>query len=152
VGEAGSSDARSQPGDDTMHGLMMDMPLMISSIIRHAAEYHGSTPIVARTIEGDLFRYDYRTAYTRIQRLAHAIERLGMIPGDRVGTLAWNSDRHLALYFGVSGTGAVLHTVNPRLYPEQIDYIINHAEDQVLFFDITFAPLVARSSRRCSRP
>jgi len=100
-----------------MQGLMMDMPLMISSIIRYAAEYHGSTPIVARTIEGELFRYDYRSAYARIQRLAHAIERLGMAPGDRVATLAWNTHRHFEMFYGVTGTGAVLHTVNPRLYP-----------------------------------
>jgi hypothetical protein len=128
----------------TCHGLIMDKPLMIASIIRHAARYHTHTEIVARTIEGGLFRYTYGEAHARICQVANALKQLGVQPGDRVGTLAWNSDRHLALYFGVSGAGAVLHTVNPRLFPEQIDYIINHAEDRVLFFDITFAPLVAR--------
>ncbi|HOA92480.1 MAG TPA: long-chain fatty acid--CoA ligase [Quisquiliibacterium sp.] len=131
-----------------MQGLMMDMPLMISSIIRYAAEYHGSTPIVARTIEGELFRYDYRSAYARIQRLAHAIERLGMAPGDRVATLAWNTHRHFEMFYGVTGTGAVLHTVNPRLYPEQLVYIINHAEDRLLFVDGATLPIAEQIAPR----
>ena len=125
-----------------MHGLMQDRPLMISSLIEHAATFHPDTEIVSRLPEGPMHRTTWRGVRDRAKQVANAMQALGIRPGDRVGTLAWNSHRHLALYYGVSGSGAVLHTVNPRLFPEQIDYIINHAEDQVLFFDITFAPLV----------
>ena len=127
-----------------MFGLMQDRPLLISSLIDHAATFHPHTEIVSRLPEGPVRRSSWGEIRQRAKQVANALKQLGVQPGDRVGTLAWNSDRHLALYFGVSGSGAVLHTVNPRLFPEQIDYIVNHAEDQVLFFDITFAPLVAR--------
>ncbi len=126
----------------SLPGLTMNMPLMVSSIIRYAAKYHGDTEIVARTIEGDLFRYDYRRAYERIQRLANAITTLEARPGDRIGSLAWNTHRHFEMFYGVSGTGAVLHTVNPRLFPDQLVYIINHAEDRYLFVDALTLPLV----------
>ena len=125
-----------------MHGLMQDRPLMISSLIEHAATFHPDTEIVSRLPEGPMHRTTWRGVRDRAKQVANAMRALGIQQGDRVGTLAWNSHRHLALYYGVSGCGAVLHTVNPRLFPEQIDYIVNHAEDQVLFFDITFAPLV----------
>jgi len=125
----------------SLQGLIMDMPLMISSIIRHAATFHTDTEIVARTIEGDLHRYTYGEAYARIRQLARAIERLGMKPGDRVGTLAWNTHRQFEMFYGVSGTGAVLHTINPRLFPEQLAYIVNHAEDRLLFVDALTLPL-----------
>lgn len=127
-----------------MLGLMQDRPLMISSLIDHAATFHPETEIVARTVEGPVHRTNYREVQRRSKRVANAMQALGITPGQRVGTLAWNTHRHLELYYGVSGTGAVLHTVNPRLFPEQIDYIVNHAEDQVLFFDISFAALVAQ--------
>ena len=127
-----------------MLGLMQDRPLMISSLIDHAATFHPETEIVARTAEGPVHRTNYREVQRRAKRVANAMQALGITPGERVGTLAWNTHRHLELYYGVSGTGAVLHTVNPRLFPEQIDYIVNHAEDQVLFFDISFAALVAQ--------
>ena len=127
-----------------MFGLMQDRPLLISSLIDHAATFHPHTEIVSRLPEGPVRRSSWGEIHPRAKQVANALKQLGVQPGDRVGTLAWNSDRHLALYFGVSGSGAVLHTVNPRLFPEQIDYIVNHAEDQVLFFDITFAPLVAK--------
>ena len=127
-----------------MFGLMQDRPLMISSLIEHAATFHPDTEIVSRLPEGRTRRTNWAEVRDRSKQVANALTELGIQPGDRVGTLAWNSDRHLALYFGVSGAGAVLHTVNPRLFPEQIAYIVNHAEDQVLFFDITFAPLVAQ--------
>jgi len=127
-----------------MHGLMQDRPLMISSLIDHAATFHPETEIVTRTVEGPVHRTNYRAVQRRAKRVANAMQALGVTPGQRVGTLAWNTYRHLELYYGVSGTGAVLHTVNPRLFPEQIDYIINHAEDQVLFFDSSFAALVAQ--------
>jgi fatty-acyl-CoA synthase len=127
-----------------MLGLMQDRPLLISSLIEHAATFHPRTEVVSRLPEGPVRRSNWGEVRLRARQVANALLSLGIQPGDRVGTLAWNSDRHLALYFGVSGSGAVLHTVNPRLYPEQIDYIVNHAEDQVLFFDISFAALVAR--------
>jgi len=127
-----------------MFGLMQDRPLLISSLIEHAATFHPRTEIVVRSVEGPIVRTDYDALHRRAKQVAHAMAQLGIAPGDRVGTLAWNTHRHLALYFGVSGAGAVLHTVNPRLFPEQIDYIVNHAEDQVLFFDIGFAPLVEK--------
>lgn len=126
-----------------MLGLMQDRPLMISSLIEHAAAFHGDTEIVSRLPEGPVRRTTWREIGERAKQVANALAELGVRHGDRVATLAWNSDRHLALYFGVSGTGAVMHTVNPRLFPEQISYIVNHAEDRVLFFDITFAPLVS---------
>jgi fatty-acyl-CoA synthase len=127
-----------------MFGLMQDRPLMISSLIDHAATFHPETEIVARTVEGLVHRTNYREVQRRSKRVANAMKTLGIAPGDRVGTLAWNTHRHLELYYGVSGTGAVLHTVNPRLFPEQIDYIVNHAEDRVLFFDTSFAALVEK--------
>lgn len=127
-----------------MLGLMQDKPLLISSLIDHAAKYHPDGEIVVRTVEGPLHRTNYREVARRSKQLANALKALGVAQGERVGTLAWNTHRHLELYYGVSGSGAVLHTVNPRLFPEQVEYIINHAEDKVLFFDISFAPLVAK--------
>src|SRR2546429_7239679 len=99
-----------------MHGLMMNMPLMISSLIRHADRYHGDTEIVSRTIEGPIHRYTYADAHARSRRLARALVRLGVQASDRVGTLAWNGHRHFELYYGVSGMGAIVHTINPRLF------------------------------------
>ncbi|WP_430395764.1 3-(methylthio)propionyl-CoA ligase [Ferrovibrio sp.] len=127
-----------------MLGLTQDRPLLISSLIEFAALYHGRTEIVTRTVEGPIHRYTYRDLRDRSKQLANALTRLGVKLGDRVGTLAWNTYRHFELYYGVSGMGAVLHTVNPRLFPEQIDYIVNHAEDSYLFFDLTFLPLVEK--------
>jgi fatty-acyl-CoA synthase len=127
-----------------MFGLMQDRPLMISSLIDHAATFHPDTEVVSRLPEGRIRRSNWAEVRDRSKQVANALTELGVESGDRVGTLAWNSDRHLALFYGVSGTGAVLHTVNPRLFPEQIEYIVNHAEDQLLFFDITFAALVAQ--------
>lgn len=127
-----------------MFGLMQDRPLLISSLIDHAATFHPRAEIVGRTVEGPVHRTNYAEIQRRSKQVANALKTLGIETGDRVGTLAWNTYRHLALYFGVSGSGAVLHTVNPRLFPEQIDYIVNHAEDKVLFFDTTFAPLVEK--------
>jgi 3-(methylthio)propionyl---CoA ligase len=130
-------------------GLMMDMPLLVSSLIEHAGLYHGDTEIVSRTIEGPIRRYTYADARKRAKQLAQALARLGVRPGDRVGTLAWNGYRHYELYFGVSGMGAVIHTINPRLFPEQLTYIVNHAEDAYVFFDLTFAPLVEKLAPEC---
>ena len=131
-----------------MLGLMQDRPLLISSLIEHAAQFHGDTEIVTRSVEGPIRRTTYRELRDRSKQVANLMGELGVVEGDRVATLAWNTDRHMALYFGVSGSGAVLHTVNPRLFVEQIEYILDHAEDKVLFFDLDFAPLVAELAPR----
>jgi acyl-CoA synthetase (AMP-forming)/AMP-acid ligase II len=127
-----------------MHGLMMDMPLLVSGLIRHADRNHGDTEIVSKTIEGGVHRYTYREAHARARRLANALASLGVRSGERVGTLAWNGHRHYELYYAVSGMGAVINTVNPRLFADQIVYISNHAENIALFFDPTFIPLVEK--------
>jgi len=127
-----------------MQGLMMDMPLLVSGLIKHADRFHGTTEIVSKTIEGNVHRYGWRDVHRRAKRVAKALKRLGVSMHDRVGTLAWNSYRHLEVYYGVAGSGAVIHTINPRLFPDQITYIANHAEDKVVFFDTTFAPLVEK--------
>jgi fatty-acyl-CoA synthase len=127
-----------------MQGLMQDRPLLISSLIEHAGACHPDAEIVSRTVEGPVHRCTYGDIQRRSKQVANALTALGVKPGDRIGTLAWNGYRHMELYFGVSGMGAVLHTINPRLFPEQITYIANHAEDRYLFFDINFAPLVEK--------
>ena len=125
-----------------MNGLMMQQPLLISSLLVHAERHHGEQEIVSRRVEGDIHRQTYRELAVRSRRMAKALGALGVQAGDRVGTLAWNGHRHMELYYAVSGSGAVLHTLNPRLHPDQVVYIADHAEDQVLFFDLTFLPLV----------
>jgi fatty-acyl-CoA synthase len=132
-----------------MHGLMMNMPLNISALIQHADRCHGDTEIVSRTVEGGIHRYTYADAHRRSRQLANALTALGVKTSDRIGTLAWNGYRHLEIYFGSSGIGAVCHTVNPRLFPEQITYIVNHAEDTFVFFDLTFLPLVEKLAPHC---
>ncbi|WP_280530544.1 3-(methylthio)propionyl-CoA ligase [Paraburkholderia sacchari] len=130
-------------------GHMMDVPLLVSSLIAHAARHHGSTQIVSRRIEGDLHRYTYRECEVRSKQLAQALIALGVEPGERVGTLAWNGYRHLEAYYGVAGFGAVCHTINPRLFPEQIAWIVNHADDRYVLFDVTFAALVDTLAPQC---
>ncbi|MFP5384388.1 MAG: 3-(methylthio)propionyl-CoA ligase [Gammaproteobacteria bacterium] len=125
-----------------MLGNMMERPLLVSSLLAHAVQNHPEVEIVTRRVEGDVHRYGWGDAALRAAKVANALARLGIKRGDRVGTLAWNTYRHLELYFGVSGSGAVLHTINPRLFPEQIAWIVNHAEDRVLFVDLTFMPLI----------
>jgi fatty-acyl-CoA synthase len=128
-----------------MLGLMMDQPLLISDLIRHADRHHGDTEIVSKTIEdGSIHRYTYRDAHKRARRLAKALAALGVKRHDRVATMAWNSYRHFEIYYATAGSGGVIHTINPRLFPEQIVYIANHAEDTVLFFDVNLAPLVEK--------
>ena len=127
-----------------MQGLMMDQPLLISGLIRHADRHHAQTEIVSKTIEGAVHRYTYRQAHQRIRKLANALKKLGVQMHDRVATLAWNGFRHFEVYYAVAGSGAVIHTVNPRLFPDQIAYIANHAEDRVVFYDTTFAQLVEK--------
>ncbi|MBL8378857.1 MAG: fatty-acid--CoA ligase [Burkholderiales bacterium] len=125
-----------------MLGIMQDQPLLISSVLAHAARHHADTEIVSRTVEGSIHRYTYADAHRRAGRLARALGALGVGFSDRVGTLAWNGYRHFELYYGISGIGAVMHTINPRLHPEQIAWIANHAEDKLLFFDLTFLPII----------
>src|SRR5436190_22621106 len=127
-----------------MRGLMSEEPLRCSMLFRHAARFHGDTEIVSRTVEGPTYRYTYAEAERRAKRLARALVRLGIKPGDRVGTLAWNAHRHFELYYGISGIGAVCHTINPRLFEEQIIYIVNHAADRLLFVETSFVPLIER--------
>ena len=127
-----------------MHGLMMNIPLLVSNLIRHADRQHGGTEIVSRSVEGPIVRSTWREVHQRSRQLANALEHLDVRAGDRVATLAWNTQRHLELYYAVSGSGAIIHTVNPRLFDEQIAYILNHAESELLFFDLTFLPLVER--------
>ncbi|MBD5653931.1 MAG: long-chain-fatty-acid--CoA ligase [Candidatus Eremiobacteraeota bacterium] len=116
-------------------GLMMDRPLLISSILEHAQRWNAAVEIVTREGDGSISRSTYGELAARTARLAHALRAYGIAPGERVGTFAWNSQRHLELYYGVSGIGAVVHTVNPRLFAEQIEYIVNHARDRIVFVD-----------------
>ncbi|MFC7334699.1 long-chain-fatty-acid--CoA ligase [Rhodocista pekingensis] len=127
-----------------LRGLMMDRPLMISSILRHAALYHGTATIASRFGTEKPHKYTYRDAWARTRQLANVLVELGIKPGDRVATLAWNDHRHVELYYAIAGIGAVVHTVNPRLFPEQLIYIFNHAADEVLFVDPMFLPLVEK--------
>lgn len=133
-----------------MNGLMMDRPLLISSLLTHAEGQYGEREIVSRRVEGDIHRMSYKDLARRARQLARAVETLDIKQGDRVGTLAWNGYRHLELYYAVSGSGAVLHTLNPRLHADQLTWIADHAEDQVLFFDLTFLPLIEAIASRVS--
>jgi fatty-acyl-CoA synthase len=121
---------------------MQDWPLLVHNIIDHAAQYHGDREVVTRSVEGPIVRDNYRTIAGRAHKLAKAMVKAGVRPGDRVGTMAWNSGRHLESWYGITGMGGVYHTLNPRLHPDQIAWIMNHAEDKVLFFDTSFAPIV----------
>ena len=133
-----------------MLGLMQSQPLLISDLIVFAERHHGDAEIVSRRVEGDIHRYTYKDAAQRARRVANALDALGLAFSDRVATLAWNGYRHFELYYGVSGSGRVLHTINPRLHPDQIAWIADHAEDQVLCFDLSFLPLVQAVHARCS--
>ena len=125
-----------------MRSTMMDVPLLVSSLLQHAARYHGETEVVSRSTEGPIHRSTYAEVWRRSQQLAHALAGHGLKEGDRVGTLAWNGHRHLEIYYGTAVAGLVCHTVNPRLFPEQIAFIINHAADRVLCIDLSFVALV----------
>ncbi|MBS0454853.1 MAG: long-chain-fatty-acid--CoA ligase [Proteobacteria bacterium] len=125
-----------------MNGLMMDQPLLISALLTHAERHHGDQQIVSRRVEGDVHRCTFREMAARARRMANALDAHGIDMGDRVATLAWNGYRHMELYYAVSGSGSVLHTLNPRLHPDQVAWIVNHAEDRIIFFDLSFLPLV----------
>jgi acyl-CoA synthetase (AMP-forming)/AMP-acid ligase II len=131
-----------------MNGSMMQLPLLISSLLVHAERHHGEQEVVSRRVEGDIHRSTFRTLAARSRRMANALAELGIQSGERVATLAWNGHRHLELYYAVSGSGAVLHTLNPRLHPDQVVYIADHAEDRALFFDLTFLPLIEAIAHR----
>jgi fatty-acyl-CoA synthase len=133
-----------------MFGLMQDQPLLISTLIEFAQRHHGDSEVVSRRVEGDIHRSNYKQISARSQQVANALDAMGLQFSDRVATLAWNGYRHLELYFGVSGSGRVLHTLNPRLHPDQIVWIANHAEDQVLCFDMSFLPIVQAVHSRCT--
>jgi len=127
-----------------MLGLMQDWPLLCHKIIDYAAEQYGAREIVSRTVEGPITRISYIDARLRARKVAQALERDGIGLGDRIGTLAWNTARHLETWYGITGLGAVYHTLNPRLFPEQIAYIVNHAEDRMILTDLTFVPLLEK--------
>ncbi len=127
-----------------MHGLMMDRPLLISTIAEHAEKFHPRREIVSVTMDNPAHRCTVADAMARARRLANALERLGLEHGDRVATIAWNDYRHLEAYYGISGAGFVCHTINPRLFPEQLVFIINHAEDRYIFTDVMFVPLLEK--------
>jgi acyl-CoA synthetase (AMP-forming)/AMP-acid ligase II len=133
-----------------MFGLMQQQSLLISSLIEFADRHHGDGEIVSRRVEGDIHRYTWADVAKRSRQVANGLDSLKLAQGDRVATLAWNGYRHLELYFGVSGSGRVLHTLNPRLHPDQVVWIANHAEDQVLCFDMSFLPLVQAVHARCA--
>ncbi len=122
-------------------GNMMDRPMLISSLLDYGAEIHPDTEIVSNRVEGDIHRQTYAETRGRVCQLAHALTELGIKPGDRVATLGWNGYRHFELYYGISGIGAVCHTINPRLFAEQIIYVLGHASDRILFLETTFVPL-----------
>ena len=125
-----------------MLGKMMYQPLLISSLIEHAAQYHGDTAILSKEVNGEMTKSDWLTVSNNSKRLANALQALGLKSSERIATLAWNNRRHLEAWYAISGSGMICHTINPRLFPEQLAYIINDADDQALFFDITFLPLI----------
>ena len=133
-----------------MFGLMQQQSLLISSLIEFANRHHGDGEVVSRRVEGDVHRYTWADVANRSRQMANALNGLKLVQGARVATLAWNGYRHLELYFGVSGSGRVLHTLNPRLHPDQVAWIANHAEDEILFFDMTFLPLVQAVHDKCT--
>jgi acyl-CoA synthetase (AMP-forming)/AMP-acid ligase II len=133
-----------------MLGLMQDQPLLISSLIEFAERHNGDAEIVSRRVEGDIHRSTWRQIAARARRVANALDLEQLLFSDRIATLAWNGYRHLELYYGVSGSGRVLHTINPRLHPDQIAWIANHAEDQILCFDLTFLPLIQAVHTKCT--
>ena len=132
-----------------MLGLMQDQPLLVSNLLEHAERHHGDAEVVSRRVEGDVHRTTYGEVAARARRVASALDSAGIERGQRVATLAVNGYRHLELYYGVSGSGRVLHTLNPRLHPDQIVWIANHAEDQILCFDMCFLPIVQAVHARC---
>src|SRR4051794_33608335 len=131
-------------GGNAMRGLMQDWPLLCHRIIDHAAVHHAERPIVTRSIEGPMHSTNYAQVRSRALKVAQRLDRDGVKLGDRVATLGWNTWRHIEAWYGITGLGAIYHTVNPRLFPEQIAWIVNHAEDRVMMTDLTFLPLLEK--------
>jgi fatty-acyl-CoA synthase len=131
-----------------MLGSMQDWPLVVTSILDHAAHFHGEREVVSRSVEGPIVRTNYRQIHGRARQVAKALTRRGIRLGDRIGTLAWNTGRHVEAWYGIMGLGAICHTINPRLFPEQIVYIVNHAEDRMIFVDLTFVPLLEKIAKQ----
>ena len=127
-----------------MLGLMQDWPLLCHKIIEHAAKYHGTREIVTRSVEGPIHRTNYRQIHDRARKVSQMLQRDGIQIGDRIATIAWNTWRHLECWYGIMGIGAICHTVNPRLFPEQIAWIVNHAQDRIVISDITFIPILEK--------
>src|SRR6516225_589909 len=127
-----------------MLGLMQDWPLLCHRILDHAALNHAERPVITRSVEGDIHNTNYAQMRARALRLAQRLERDGVRFGDRVATLAWNTWRHFEAWYGIMGIGAIYHTVNPRLFPEQIAWIVNHAEDRMMLVDLTFVPILEK--------
>jgi fatty-acyl-CoA synthase len=125
-----------------MLGLMQDWPLLCHRIIEHAAKVHGHQEVVTRSVEGPIHRTNYRDIHQRALKVSQALDRVGIKLGDRIATIAWNTWRHLECWYGIMGIGAICHTVNPRLFPEQIAWIVNHAQDSIVIADITFVPVL----------
>jgi fatty-acyl-CoA synthase len=132
-----------------MQGLMQDVPLTVDKILDHANQWHGGREIVTRSIEGPMVRTTYAEVHERAKRMSNALLGLGIKPGDRVATLAWNSARHMEAWYAIMGIGAVCHTLNPRLFPEQIAWIVNHAEDRIIITDLTFVPVLEKMMATC---
>ena len=132
-----------------MLGLMQNQPLLISSLLEFAERHHADGEIVSRRVEGDIHRYTYKDMAARARKVARVLDAMQLEAGDRAATLAWNGYRHLELYYGVSGSERVLHTLNPRLHPDQVVWIVNHAEDKVVFFDTSFLPIIQAVHTRC---
>ena len=126
-----------------MQGQMMDRPLLTTEILKHATRTYRDTEVVTRTVEGPIHRYTVGDCAKRVAQFANALIAMGVKKGDRIGVIGWNSYRQLEMYYAVGGIGAILHTINPRLGPENAAFVINHAEDDYLFYDTTFAPLIA---------
>ncbi len=131
-----------------MLGSMQDWPLVVPQILDHAMRFHGEREVVTRSVEGPIVRTNYAQIHSRARKVAKALTRRGIKLGDRIGTLAWNTGRHLEAWYGIMGIGAVCHTINPRLFPEQIVYIVNHAEDRMIFVDLTFVPLLEKVAKQ----
>ena len=132
-----------------MLGLMQDWPLLVTKVLDHARQYHPEREIVSRSVEGPIHRYTYADLHARSKRCAKALTRLGMREGDVLATLAWNTHRHMECWYGIMGIGAVCHTLNPRLFIDQLAYIANHAGDRYLFLDLTFVPIAEAMAPRC---
>jgi acyl-CoA synthetase (AMP-forming)/AMP-acid ligase II len=134
-----------------MLGLMQDWPLTVDKILDHAKNWHGHREVVTRSVEGPIVRTTYAEIHARAKRVSSALLGWGVKPGDRIATLAWNTGKHIEAWYGIMGIGAVCHTLNPRLFPEQLIYIINHAEDRMIFVDLTFVPLLEAILPHCPK-